>query len=175
MRADAQAFATDCGYTCQGKIFYRQVNVLIVPTGYNHTFWYLSSNYQGDPTVPGAGDEVWDAGPNGTCIPQVVITGGVVIITGYTGCGNLVDWVTNDTVGHYTQDDVNTSTLWQTTPYDNSSCPLLNTIHNYGTAWDPNQYLYVVGGSPNSNSFVHWAANAAGLTFPTPPPSAPGW
>ncbi len=134
---------------CFAQLKYRPVYVLDYYAG-NHSFWWIQDST--------STHWVADAGPQGSCP---------------LNCGYLVDWVTQGDVGHYPDDNSNASLAWSS-GVSSSVCTQVTNLYNYAVNWPQTTYSYEMGSSPNSNTFSHWAGNAAPFS-PTAPPNAPGW
>ncbi len=142
---------------CFAQLKYRPVTVALGITVGNHSFWWIQTTQNSTAT-----QYVMDAGPSASCL---------------AGCGFLNDWVVMGSTGHYAEDNQNASLAWAWPNGGGVSavaCPAATNLYNFGVNWPQNTTPYVLGGAPNSNTFTHWAANAAGLA-PTAPPNAPGW
>ena len=135
---------------CFAQLKYRPVNFIGVPTGQNHSFWWIQNS--------SATQYVTDAGPGGTCP---------------FSCGFLVDYVVQGSVGHYLEDNPNAILAWDSGLLS-SVCTGVTNLFNFAVGWPQTTYNYAIGTSPNSNTFAHWPGNAAPFS-PTAPPNAPGW
>ena len=140
------------GYGCFAQLKYRPIPQ--VPQ-YNHSFWWIQNS--------AGAHYIIDGGP----APDGCIAGG--------NC-YLNDWVTFGDVGsHFMNptDNANDATAWNTGTAG-SLCPAVNALYTFALGWPQNISNYFFLG-PNSNTFAHQCANAAGWWFVTAPPSAPGW
>jgi hypothetical protein len=145
---DAAAQATAVPQ-CFAQLKYRPVDFVGVTVG-NHSFWWIQDS--------GSRQWVTDAGPSGTCP---------------FSCGYLIDWVVQGSIGHYPEDNSGASLQW-TSGLSPSVCTPVTSLYNFATGWPQTTYSYAVGASPNSNSFAHWAGNAAPFAA-SQPPNTPGW
>jgi hypothetical protein len=84
----------------------------------------------------------------------------------------LNSWVVLGDTGHYAADNPSQPTAWSTGD-TGSVCSNVYTLHAYASAWPQNATVYNPTG-PNSNTFAHDDANAAGFN-PPKPPNAIGW
>jgi hypothetical protein len=134
---------------CFAQLKYRPVYVLDYYSG-NHSFWWFQDS----------NNKHWvaDGGPGGTC----------------PFCGYLVDWVVSGDVGHYPADNSGASLAWGSGT-STSVCTQVTNLYNYAVNFPQTTYSYAMGSSPNSNTFAHWAGNAAPFSITTPPPNATGW
>ena len=148
------ATAATVNQVCFAQLKYRPVDFEGIPTGKNHSFWWMQTS-QGNPQ----GRYVTDGGPSGNCTPD---------------CGYLLAWIVQGNVGHYEEDNPNASFAWGAGP-SSSVCQSVQNLFAYAAGWPQSMYGYVLGGSPNSNTYAHWAGNYASFTVTTPPPDAPGW
>ena len=138
-------------YACFAQLKYRAVEILGVEVG-NHSFWW-HQDINGQSWID-------DAGPTGNCLPD---------------CGYLNSWGTPGYVGHYSEDDSRiTAEAWGS-PMNLSICQNEHDLIEFQIDWPEYQTRYALGTAPNSNTWAHDAANAAGFTITTPPPDAPGW
>src|SRR5579883_2076854 len=78
--------------SCFAQLKIRNVNIGVVPTGYNHAFWW----FEVDP----GNVYVVDAGPSGIC----------------PACGLLIDWIVPGNTGHYSQDNQYATSGFMATP-----------------------------------------------------------
>jgi hypothetical protein len=141
--------------TCFAQLKYRGVNVGIVPTGFNHAFWWFKT---ADP-APNGTVYVVEGGPSGTCP---------------FSCGQLIDFVVVGNTGHYAQDNPLAATSFMATSSP-TLCTQTGAMLTFANAWNGNNPPnYVLGGAPNSNTFAHRLANAGSFN-PASPPSAIGW
>jgi len=146
----AQAQATVA--QCFAQLKYRPVTIAGIPLG-NHSFWWIQPTQNTSAT-----QWVTDAGPSGICP---------------LNCGYLVDWVVKGSTGNYPEDNPGASLAWNS-GVSAAVCPAVMNLYNYAVNWPQTTYQYALGAAPNSNTFAHWAGNAAPFS-PTPPPNAPGW
>jgi hypothetical protein len=135
---------------CFAQLKYRLVTIGgIIPTPFNHSFWWIKDFRETR--------WVTDAGPSGNCI---------------TDCGYLINWVMMGDVGYYQDDNSGAALAWSS-DVSSAVCPAVTNLFTFAVGWNETQYSYSFP-SPNSNTYSHFAANAAGFS-PTPPPNAPGW
>lgn len=134
---------------CFASLKYRPVEFGIVPSGYNHAFWWV-----GDSTGQ---HYTFDGGPSGSCP---------------FSCGLLIDWppFLGDT-GHYADDNPSAPT----TVTLGNVCTQVNAMYNFASDFNASSPAYALAGNPNSNTFAHEAANAAGFPGVSAPPSTIGW
>jgi len=145
------ADATDPNCPCHADLYYRPVYKLGINTGKTHTFWHLI-NFDGTYWVI-------DAGPTGNCFPN---------------CGYLTAWITPGYVGHYSADDSRTASYWWTGGTQVQVGAIFDYEELFTSAGQANTVLYYPISGPNSNTFIHWSANSAGLAPPMPP-NAQAW
>jgi hypothetical protein len=134
---------------CFARLLYRPVIEGGINWG-NHSFWWIRNSTPANYVI--------DAGPTGNCFPD---------------CGYLDDWVTFGDTGHYAADNPNASWDWDSGTYGYVCTPAYQ-LYVYSVGWPQDETPYVLGGSPNSNTFSHYAANAGGFS-PPQPPNTPGW
>jgi hypothetical protein len=138
--------------SCFAQLKYRGVDVGVVPTGYNHAFWWVQSQATTTWIIEG--------GPSGDCILT---------------CGQLIDWVVAGNTGHYSQDNYQAN-LSYTIPQGTTLCDQVNQMLIYSADFNTTTFfLYVIAGAPNSNTFAHNVANAGGVGSVPAPPSTIGW
>jgi hypothetical protein len=141
--------------SCFAQLKYRSVDVGVVPTGYNHSFWWFKT---ADPAPDGT-VYVVEGGPSGSCP---------------FNCGQLIDFVVVGNTGHYPQDNQLASSSF-IAPMSTALCVQTGAMLDFANAWNGNNPPnYVIAGSPNSNTFAHNLATAGSLT-PASPPNAIGW
>jgi hypothetical protein len=134
---------------CFAQLKYRSVNIAGFAPG-NHSFWWIRDS--------GGKQFIIDGGPqNAGCT---------------INCGYLIDWITQGTVGHYPEDNIQAGT-WFDSGTSSSVCPQVDNLEAAARNWPQTGATYFPTG-PNSNTFAHDMANAGGFT-PTQPPSAVGW
>jgi hypothetical protein len=104
---------------------------------------------------------------------QLVIDGGPSI----PRCFNdpnclLIDWTYLAPQGYYPQDNIYTATPYEGTPAAYNVCSNIDALEIFAQNWTPVPYSGASG--PNSNTFTHDCAIAAGFTAGQPP-GAVGW
>lgn len=134
---------------CFALLKYRPVDFAGVTVG-NHSFWWIQNS--------SAANFVTDAGPSGTCP---------------FSCGYLVNFVVPGSTGHYSEDNPSASLAWST-GLSSAVCTGVTNLKTYGDNWPQTTYSYAIGAAPNSNTYAHWAGNAAPFSPPAPP-NTPGW
>ena len=139
--------------TCFAQLKYRSVDIGVVPSGYNHAFWWIGTSSGLIYTI--------DGGPAGSCP---------------FSCGRLIDWFPQGNTGNYPQ-DTNTAPSAFISVGTAQLCNQVDSMYSYAYFWNSTtNYAYVLAGNPNSNTFAHKLGSVGGgfLTLPTPPGSI-GW
>ena len=136
-------------FPCFAQLKYRPVPQA---PQYNHSFWWIQNS--------AGAHYVIDGGPTGSSLSS--------------SWGYLNDWVVFGDTGHYTADNQFDAVAWNSST-DPSLCGAVNSLYFFALGWPQNSTAYDPLFGPNSNTFAHNCANAAGSPYVTAPPSAPGW
>ena len=91
--------------------------------------------------------------------------------------GFLVDWITSGYIGHYPEDNAETSGTWFDSGCSAQVCNAVDRMINADENWPPTPFgipIWYNPLGPNSNSFARYIGQQGGFN-PSEPPGAVGW
>ena len=142
-------FGPNCKPKCFAELKYRPVNI----AGKTHSFWWVQDRH----------NQWWvlDGGP---ALPAPIF-------------GFLVDWITSGYIGHYPEDNAETSGTWFDSGCSAQVCNAVDRMINADENWPPTPFgipIWYNPLGPNSNSFARYIGQQGGFN-PSEPPGAVGW